>query len=78
MMSSLQQWIEVNYNDLVKNYAGHWVLIRANQVIFSDKSFEIVYKQAEKLQLSQNECVIEFIDSGDTVFYEITIFDTKD
>jgi hypothetical protein len=76
-MSSLNQWIEKNYNDLVKKYAGHWVLIKDQRVIFADRSFKLVYERAEKLNLKPDECKIEFIDSGDAVFYEITVHSAK-
>ena len=77
-MSSLQTWVKNHYNSLVTQYAGHWVLIKDNQVIFSDKRFDVVYDQAEALELQPAECLIEFIDSGDAVFYEISLFNPKD
>ena len=77
-MTTLQQWIAANYDELVKDFAGHWVLIKDERVIFSDKSFRVVYNQAEKLQLKTEECIIEFIDSGDAVFYEVAFSHSED
>ena len=62
-----------SYDNLVLKYAGQWILINKNKVIFADKNFEIVMNKADKLKLNPNESEIEFIDSGDAVFYEIRI-----
>ena len=76
-MTLTDQWVNENYNDLVKNYAGHWVLIKENEVVFADKNFEIVYLKAQELELSVDECVIRRIDSGDAVFYDIDFLHPK-
>ncbi len=67
-MSTEEEWTSQNYDDLVKEYAGRWVLIKNNCVIFADKQFELVYNKAEEVCSSPDECVIRRIDSGDRIY----------
>ena len=69
-MQSTSDWVNSHYDDLVKSYSGHWILIAENRIIFADRSFNLVYKKAIDMKLKPNECVIEYIDPADAVFYE--------
>ncbi len=69
-MTSEDQWTSQHYNELIEEYAGRWVLIKNNEVIFADRQFEVVYNRSKELCLKTKECVIRRIDSGDAVIYE--------
>ena len=49
------------------------MLKKNNKIIFADKDFSIVMNKARELQLDPDISEIEFIDSGDAVFYAIRI-----
>ena len=72
-MSSTQEWLEGHYNELVKEYGGQWVLIKDRSIVFADRNFKLVHSRMKNLNLKPNECKIEYIDSGDAVFYDITL-----
>ena len=44
-MSTLDMWLIDNYNELLKEYAGKYVLVAKNKVVFSDEEFEPVYSK---------------------------------
>lgn len=69
-MTSEDQWTSQHYNELIEEYAGRWVLIKNNEVIFADRQFEVVYNRSKELCLKTKECVIRRIDAGDAVLYE--------
>ena len=71
-------WLIDTYDDLVAKYAGRWVLIRNNKVVFADKSFKVVYEKSEEICSKLNECLIELVDSGDAALYGITIPNSED
>lgn len=77
-MSSSDKWLQENYDDLVSKYAGNWVLIKNKKVIFADKSFELVYKKSKELCDSNRNCIIEMVDSGEAVLYDITVSNSND
>lgn len=77
-MSSSDKWLQDNYDELVSKYAGHWVLIKGNDVLFADKSFELVYEKSKELCESKRDCIIEMIDSGDAVLYDTTLSCSED
>lgn len=77
-MISSDKWLQDNYNELVSKYAGRWVLIKSNEVIFADKSFELVYEKSKELCESNRDCIIEMIDSGDAVLYDTTLSCSED
>ncbi len=76
-MALTDHWINEHYEELMAEYAGRWVLIKENKVIFADKRFEIVYKKAKSLGLLPEECVIRRIDSGDAALYAFKVQDKK-
>lgn len=71
-------WLIDRYDDLVAKYAGRWVLIRNNKVIFADKSFNVVYEKSEEICTKPDECLIELVDSGDAAIYGITFPNSED
>ncbi len=77
-MTSENQWISQHYNELIEEYAGRWVLIKNNKIVFADRQFEIVYNKSKELCTSSKDCVIRRIDSGDAVLYDITVSYSKD
>ena len=77
-MTSEDQWTSQHYNELIEEYAGRWVLIKNNEVIFADRQFEVVYNKSKTLCLTPKECIIRRIDSGDAVFYAFKFSIPKD
>ena len=72
-MSSTVRWVSEQYDTLVLKYAKHWVLIKDSKVLFSDRRFDVVQKRAQELCGPSDDCVIEYIDSGDAAFYDSRI-----
>ena len=70
-------WVHENYNRLVKEYGGRCVLIRDQQVVFADKSFEIVLDYAEKA-FPDRKWEMRRIDSGEATFYRVDVSNKRD
>ena len=49
-VSELDKWVIENYNTLVRNYDGKYVLLADKQGVFSDNSFEIVFEKYNRLK----------------------------
>ena len=76
-MLTEDKWVYEHYNELIAEYAGRWVLIKKNRVIFADKRFDIVYKKSKELCQTTEECTIRRIDSGDAALYALKVQDTR-
>lgn len=72
-MALTDEWVLAHYNELVEKYAGLWVLIQEDRVVFSDRRFDVVYERSKNLCTNNDDCVIRRIDSGDAAFYGIKI-----
>ena len=66
LVSELDKWVIENYNTLVRNYGGKYVLLADKQVVFSDDSFEIVYERYYTLKKNK-ACKISLIDDGEAI-----------
>lgn len=64
--------INLDYNDLVREYGGQVVLIIDNEIKFVDKSNKIVFKYAKKHYPGQIWKITR-IDAGEAAFYGINI-----
>lgn len=73
---SNQEFLEKNYDSLVKEYGGKIVLIRENSVIFSDSLTKTVLKYA-KSNFSDKNWLITRIDSGEAALYGSAISNKK-
>lgn len=60
-------------NDFISKYGGHWVLKKNNKILFVDRDFSVVRKKFKTLKPKTEECEIEFIETGDAVFYGIRV-----
>ena len=69
------------YADLVTKYAGRWVVLVKNKVIFVDKSFDLAFQRYLKVR-DDPDSKMTLIDDGEGSFYDLTIscraFGTKD
>lgn len=71
-MTSVFKEFEDQYNNLVRDYGGKWVLLGDNEVIFADSSFNTVYERY-LIEKSQKDCEIIHIDDGEAAFYAFTV-----
>jgi len=63
-----QEFLDKNYDTLVKEYGGKIVLIRDNSVVFADILTRTVLKYAKE-KYPDNKWLITLIDSGEAAFF---------
>jgi len=57
-----------NYGVLQAQYAGQWVVIGDEEVLFADFSFEWSYEKCGELR-DKTACLLVLIDSGEAIFF---------
>ena len=77
MSMSNASWVHQQYNELVKKYGGRCILVREQQVVFSDISFDTVFDYAEKTYPDGN-WEIRRIDDGEAAIYYIKLSNQED
>lgn len=65
-------WIHDKYDQLVKDYAGKYILFDEKEVLFADESFTVVYEQYKKLR-TKKECKMTLVDEGEATLYGFRI-----
>ncbi len=62
-------WVIQNYSDLQAIYAGKWIVVANDRVVFADVKFERAYEKYREFKSTQL-CEILLVDSGDASFYK--------
>ena len=65
-MLTIDKWLIDNYNDVMKDYAGKYVLIANNKIEYSHEDFEPVYERYMELKKTK-DCKISLIDDGNAI-----------
>lgn len=65
---SSSMWVVQNYAELQAKYAGKWILIVEDSVIFADNDFNRVFKEYKQIR-GKKVCEMILIDNGEAAFY---------